>query len=460
MIVSIHSAFAVNNQQYSRSSSVVFEMIEDGRLEKSHAYSDYEWLFNLGLSHVESPLAVKNSNNSLQTDTLIEDMLSFHLGASWYIKDYLQIGVQTYFAQFKESFSGDDFSGFGDLDLRLKLRVYNNEDSAFSIMPQVIVPTSQGAVDLVDSSGFSFGEDTVLSDEELGYGLNLIYERVFKKFQLALNVGMIFNDGAEFIDSNGFKQLDLTQRLKTGFGIYIPISAKAGVNIEYMKTWTKPLFNDDINPNELYLGSSFGLRKGLTGFAGFGLGNFFDSDDGNDYRFSFGVKYSPTNRQPASKTIVTRESKVFQLQNVVQSSVPPAKKYTCGAPKAFGDTNVAILFYRNNVYKIGPNQKMVLDRVSKIFINRENHIREVRIYGHTSSVASSDYNKILGRKRAKTVKDYIVSNGVNPDLLVEVESRGESDLASRGETEEDHKNNRRTEITVVFSDDYLEECRK
>lgn len=479
-LIGLKASYAVNNQQYSRSSSVVFEMIEDARIEKGHTYSDYEWLFNAGLSFVESPLTVKNSNNSQQTDTIIDDMLALHLGASWYIRDYLQLGVQTYFAQFEQSFSGEGQSGIGDIDLRLKLRVFNDETSALSIMPQVTLPTSAGEVDLIDSSGTNFGEDSILSDEGVGYGLNLIYEKVFKKFQLALNLGILFNSDAEFRDNNGISQIDFTQRLKTGFGFYIPMSHKWGVNIEYLKFWSRPLFNDDINPNELFLGSSFGLKKGLTGFAGLGLGNVFDSDDGNDYRFSFGVKYSPSKATPVHRsvrvidykkkveekvvenvieTVIRKEApKQVKIEEQKNAPVTIKKEYTCGVAKAFGKTNKALYYYGNNIYKLGPNQRQNLDVVAKILIKREDQIAEVSIYGHTSSVASSDYNMILGRNRAKTVRDYLMSKGVNPNLLVQVESLGEEALADDGDTEASHKNNRRTEVLVKFNDEYKREC--
>ena len=456
-------SFALNSQQYSRSSSVVFETIEDARVEKSHAYSSYSWLFNLGLSYVDTPLTVKNSSNSDQLDSVVSNMLSMHLGASWYLKDYLQFGVQTYFSQFEANSVGSQ-SGLGDFDLRLKLRLFHNERSGFSIMPQVIIPTSQGKINLMDSSGFDFGEDAVLSDQGLGYGLNLIYEKVFDSFQLAFNIGYLVNPKAEFIDLRGVTQIDFTKRLKAGFGAFVPISKKWGVNIEYLKNWSAPLFNDDINPNEIFLGSSFGLKKGLTGFGGVSLGNLVDSDDGNDYRFSFGVKYSPLNEN--KKTVVQRKPRVFNLKEIVKVVEPvaapelvePIKFFTCGKKYAFGNTDVAILYYGNNVHKLGVNQQKILKNISEVFRRREKHIKEVRIYGHTSSVASSDYNKILGRKRANGVYTFLVAQGVNPKILVETESRGEADLVSTGETAEAHKNNRRTELTVLFKEEYKKEC--
>jgi len=73
----------------------------------------------------------------------------------------------------------------------------------------------------------------------------------------------------------------------------------------------------------------------------------------------------------------------------------------------------------------------------------------LRIEGHADERGSRAYNLALGEKRAETIKEMMLINGVKNDS-VEVVSYGEENPAVLGTNEETHSLNRRVEI--IFSD--------
>ena len=78
-IFSEHS-YAINLQQFTRSNTLTFEMLEDARLKNSHVYNDYDFIFTLGWSWVDSPLVIKNILNDEQFDAVIPNMYGIHYG--------------------------------------------------------------------------------------------------------------------------------------------------------------------------------------------------------------------------------------------------------------------------------------------------------------------------------------------------------------------------------------------
>lgn len=71
----------------------------------------------------------------------------------------------------------------------------------------------------------------------------------------------------------------------------------------------------------------------------------------------------------------------------------------------------------------------------------------VRIVGHTDTRGSAEHNRQLSRERAASVRDYLVSEGVDAERL-EIEGRGERSPVAPNDTAEGRANNRRVEIRI------------
>jgi outer membrane protein OmpA-like peptidoglycan-associated protein len=74
----------------------------------------------------------------------------------------------------------------------------------------------------------------------------------------------------------------------------------------------------------------------------------------------------------------------------------------------------------------------------------------VRIEGHTCSIGTAEYNLALGDRRARSVQQYLVSNGIAADRLTTV-SFGEEQPKYDNSREETRRLNRRAAMTVTLT---------
>jgi outer membrane protein OmpA-like peptidoglycan-associated protein len=70
------------------------------------------------------------------------------------------------------------------------------------------------------------------------------------------------------------------------------------------------------------------------------------------------------------------------------------------------------------------------------------------IIGHTDSTGDPDYNLELSKRRAESVRDYLIANGVSADKLRAI-GRGDRAPLASNDTPEGRSENRRVEILVV-----------
>jgi OOP family OmpA-OmpF porin len=53
---------------------------------------------------------------------------------------------------------------------------------------------------------------------------------------------------------------------------------------------------------------------------------------------------------------------------------------------------------------------------------------QISLTGHTDAKGSEEYNYQLGKRRAETVQEYMISKGIPSDDIISVESRGKLDM--------------------------------
>ena len=92
---------------------------------------------------------------------------------------------------------------------------------------------------------------------------------------------------------------------------------------------------------------------------------------------------------------------------------------------------------------IKPEGQRRLDDVVRLM--RDNPNLRIMAVGHTDSVGSDAYNLKLGHRRAKSVADYLSSQGVSPSRI-DVRSEGKSRPVASNATAEGRAENRRVEI--------------
>jgi outer membrane protein OmpA-like peptidoglycan-associated protein len=93
-----------------------------------------------------------------------------------------------------------------------------------------------------------------------------------------------------------------------------------------------------------------------------------------------------------------------------------------------------------------PQDLLLLDSVADTLAKRPAFSVEVR--GHTDDAGSEASNLDLSQRRAESVRDYLVSNGISPEKLTAV-GKGETDPIASNETADGRAQNRR--VTLEFS---------
>lgn len=88
----------------------------------------------------------------------------------------------------------------------------------------------------------------------------------------------------------------------------------------------------------------------------------------------------------------------------------------------------------------------LLDDIVKI-IKETAQISKISIEGHTDNDGAAKYNQILSDKRAKSVKQYLIENGISREIL-ESRGYGESKPIAGNNNEEGKEKNRRVEFLI------------
>ena len=77
-------------------------------------------------------------------------------------------------------------------------------------------------------------------------------------------------------------------------------------------------------------------------------------------------------------------------------------------------------------------------------------VGDIDVVGHTDNIGSAEYNQELSVRRAVAVKEYIVSRGIDADII-DVIGKGKSDPVASNDTDEGRAQNRRVDIHVGTS---------
>lgn len=86
-------------------------------------------------------------------------------------------------------------------------------------------------------------------------------------------------------------------------------------------------------------------------------------------------------------------------------------------------------------------------KINAVWLKRNPHVKVI-IEGHCDERGSVEYNLALGEKRAKTVEEFYITLGVDPNQL-RIISYGEERPVDPGKTEEAYAKNRRAETVKL-----------
>lgn len=128
---------------------------------------------------------------------------------------------------------------------------------------------------------------------------------------------------------------------------------------------------------------------------------------------------------------------------------PPAPAPVVEEPVVVKEETIVIrdVHFEFNKATLTPADKQALSTVATR-LKQESSTTQLRVSGHTDSVGSDAYNKRLSEKRANSVVQYLVEQGVPRSSFVSVTGFGESQPVADNKTADGRALNRRTEIKI------------
>ena len=136
-------------------------------------------------------------------------------------------------------------------------------------------------------------------------------------------------------------------------------------------------------------------------------------------------------------------TKVEKPPPMVKKKAPPPP-----SPKAKVMVFEAAALFDFDKADLKPQGKEQIKTYSKKVRAEMSRADKIKITGYTDSTGSADYNKKLSLRRAETVRDYLISLGVDRNKL-EVGGAGETNPIADNSTNEGRAKNRRVEVEVI-----------
>ena len=128
----------------------------------------------------------------------------------------------------------------------------------------------------------------------------------------------------------------------------------------------------------------------------------------------------------------------------VPGGVTSTGKYT--GQDGVSASGIKLVYFASDKYDVEPDQlqRLMSDMPKIEKLSRQGRLR---VEGNCDEFGTDEYNHALGLKRAKSVKQVLVSNGI-PSSRIDVVSYGESNPVCTGHTPACHAKNRRAEINL------------
>ena len=139
-----------------------------------------------------------------------------------------------------------------------------------------------------------------------------------------------------------------------------------------------------------------------------------------------------------------REAELDRLQQAL-GQIATTRRTAMGLVMTLGSKSIRFAFDKST---LRPEDKEVLSRIAGILSTLKGY--QIYVYGYTDDIGTKEYNLKLSDRRAKSVYDYLVQNGLNANIM-SMKGFGEADPLVPGNSEKARAINRRVEIGIVDS---------
>lgn len=144
-------------------------------------------------------------------------------------------------------------------------------------------------------------------------------------------------------------------------------------------------------------------------------------------------------------TVLDKDDKCPNEPGEVALDGCPRQAPTPAVMKTLNDYAKTILFHTGKA-SIQDESEAVLVNITAILKEYPNS--KFHIDGHTDSVGAKSSNQILSERRANTVRDFLIANGIDASRL-NARGFGEDNPIDNNKTSAGRKNNRRVEVVLI-----------
>lgn len=147
--------------------------------------------------------------------------------------------------------------------------------------------------------------------------------------------------------------------------------------------------------------------------------------------------------------------KMDKQKKEIEQSVPDATVETVNDGEALKITFDSGILFATNSSTVSDASKSALHNFSNTL--KANPDTYIKIIGHTDNTGNVDYNQTLSEKRAKSVDDYLLSQGISQDRMT-YEGKGIHEPIGDNSTVEGRSLNRRVEILIVANENMIQQA--
>ena len=139
-------------------------------------------------------------------------------------------------------------------------------------------------------------------------------------------------------------------------------------------------------------------------------------------------------------------SESFLFQEGYQADKPYVKNIYLQQIDVGEELTMKNVFFEFNTWMLKTESHKELDNLVKLL--KQNPSLKIEIGGHTDNIGGDEYNISLSEKRANSVANYLIENGIDANKLV-CKGYGSTKPISDNDTEQGRSLNRRTEIVII-----------
>lgn len=149
--------------------------------------------------------------------------------------------------------------------------------------------------------------------------------------------------------------------------------------------------------------------------------------------------------------------KMDKQKQEIEELVPDATVETVNDGEALKITFDSGILFATNSSTLGDASKSALHNFANTL--KSNADTYIKIVGHTDNTGNVDYNQTLSEKRAKSVDDYLLQQGINRDRMT-FEGKGIHEPIADNKTVEGRALNRRVEILILANEKMIQEAQE